>query len=98
MIVVTGTVRIADGALEQARPAMEKMIAASRAEDGCIAYSYGVDVLEPTLIHVSERWESREALGAHFQTPHMATWREAISAAGLHDRDLRLYDGIGEPV
>ncbi len=35
MIVIEGTIRIPHGALAAARPAMEAMIAASRAEDGC---------------------------------------------------------------
>ena len=98
MIVITGTVRIAHGALERARPAMETMIRASREEEGCIAYSYGVDVLDPDLIHVSEKWESRDALAEHFNSPHMAEWRKTISQVGLTDRDLRLFEGNGEPV
>lgn len=98
MIVITGTVRISPGALERARPAMERMIRASREEEGCIAYSYGVDVLDPDLIHVSEKWESRDALAAHFNSPHMAEWRNTISQVGLTDRDLRLFEGNGEPI
>lgn len=98
MIVITGTVRIAPGALDRARAAMETMIKASREEEGCIAYSYGVDVLDPDLIHISEKWESREALTDHFNSPHMAEWRKTISEVGISDRDLRLYEGNGEPI
>ena len=59
MIVIEGTVRIPPARLEDARPVMEQMIRASRAEAGCLDYAYSVDVLDPGLIRVSERWESR---------------------------------------
>ncbi len=98
MIVIEGTVRIPDGALERTRPAMETMIAASRAEAGCIDYAYSIDVLDPCLVHVNERWMSREALAAHFQTPHMAEWRKAVAEIGLTDRRLRLYDAEPEEI
>jgi quinol monooxygenase YgiN len=75
MIVIEGTVRVPPERLEAARPAMETMIRASRAEDGCLDYAYSIDVLDPGLVRVTERWESREALKAHFATPHMALAR-----------------------
>lgn len=96
MIIIEGTVRIPEGGLESARPHMEAMIAASRAESGCIHYSYSVDVLDPTVVHISERWENREALREHFETNHMATWREANSVIGITDRSLRLYEAQPE--
>ena len=46
MILIVGTVRLAAGTLAAARPAMARMIAASRAEPGCRAYSYAEDVLD----------------------------------------------------
>lgn len=87
-----GTIRIPDGAIDRARPAMAAMLAASRAEDGCLAYSYAQDVLEPGVIHIAELWRDRAALDAHFQTPHMAAWRAQFGAIGVSDRDLMLYE------
>lgn len=98
MIVIEGTVRIPPENLEAARPVMEQMIRASRAEDGCIDYAYAVDVLEPGLVRVTERWASREALAAHFKAAHMATWRAFFPELGITDRSLRLYEAEPEPV
>jgi len=92
MLLIMGTVRLPAGGLDRVRSAMEKMVAASRAEDGCFTYAYGQDVLDPTLIHVVERWRDREALKAHGASAHMAEWRAAGADLGLHDRDLKLYD------
>jgi quinol monooxygenase YgiN len=38
---------------------------ASRAEPGCITYAFSPDPLEPGRVLLFERWESKEALGAH---------------------------------
>ncbi|MBK8197900.1 MAG: antibiotic biosynthesis monooxygenase [Acidobacteria bacterium] len=98
MIVIEGTVRAPPERVAEARAAMEQMIRASRAEPGCIDYAYAVDVLDPGLIRVSERWESRDAIAAHFKTAHMATWRSFFPQLGITDRSLRLYEADPEPI
>lgn len=98
MIVIEGTVRIPPANLDKARAVMEHMIRASRAEAGCIDYAYSVDVLDAGLIRVAERWESRDALAAHFKTAHMATWRSFFPELGITDRSLRLYEADAEPI
>jgi quinol monooxygenase YgiN len=91
-LVITGTFRIPPANLDAARPAMEAMVMASSAEQGCLHYSYGEDVLEPGLIHVTEHWASRETLDAHGASAHIKTWRAAWPALGIGERDLTLFD------
>ncbi len=99
MILVVGTVRLPPENIERARPAMAAMVAASRAEDGCVEYAYSFDLLEPGLVRVTEAWRDREALAAHFQTAHMAAWRAVFPALQITDRKLTLYEvGEAEPV
>ncbi len=99
MILVLGTVRLAPENLARARTAMERVVAASRAEDGCIAYSYAQDVLDPQTIHVVEKWRDRAALDAHFRMPHLAEWRASWDEIGVTDRNLRLFEaGEGDPL
>jgi quinol monooxygenase YgiN len=98
MIIIEGTVRLPPENIEKAREAMTAMVLASRAEDGCIDYAYAVDLLDPGLIRVSERWESRDALNAHFQTAHMATWRAHLPTLGITGRNLRLFEAEPEPI
>ena len=62
MIVVIGSFRVPPSMVEVVRPAMEAMITASRAEEGCIEYSYALDVLDQGLVRVSEKWRDRAAL------------------------------------
>jgi len=96
MLVILGTFRLPPEHLDRARPAMAAMVAASRAEPGCLEYGYAQDVLEPGLIHVKERWASQAALDAHFAMPHLAVWRAAWPALGIHARNLMLYP-CGDP-
>lgn len=95
-LVIAGTVRVPAENLEAFRPHMLAMLEASRAEDGCITYSYAEDVAEPGLIRVFEAWRDQAALDAHFQTSHMATWRSHWPAFGVSDRRLSAYDITAE--
>ena len=95
-LVIAGTVRVPAENFAAFRPHMLAMLEASRAEDGCIAYSYAEDVAEPGLIRVFEAWRDQAALDAHFRTPHMATWRSHWPAFGVSDRRLSAYDIAAE--
>ncbi len=96
MIVVTGTFRVPPSMMSVVIPAMEQMIAASRAEEGCIEYAYGFDVLDTGLVRVSETWRDREALESHFRTAHIAEWRAQFSALAISERDLFAYETADE--
>ena len=95
-IIIAGTVRVPPQNLAGLKPHMEAMLAASRAEDGCLVYSYAEDVLEPGLIRVFEAWRDQAALDAHIKAPHMATWRAAWPDAGAGERNLKLYEVTAE--
>lgn len=96
MLLIVGTVKLPPENLALARPAMQAMVQASRAEQGCLEYGYAEDVLVPGLIHVKELWLDQAALDAHFASTHIAQWRASWSALGIGDRDLRVYE-VGEP-
>ncbi|SDM42189.1 Quinol monooxygenase YgiN [Oryzisolibacter propanilivorax] len=98
MLLIVGTVRLPAARLESALPAMLAMVQASRAEPGCLQYSYAQDLFDPGLIHVQERWQDAQALEAHFASPHIARWRAAWPALGIGERDLRRYEvGAAQP-
>jgi len=99
MIVVAGYLKLRPGTFDKLSTPMQVMIAASRAEEGCHAYSYGRDVIDPDTIRVFELWESHDALERHFATPHLKAWREELADVGIEARELAAYSaGASRPV
>jgi quinol monooxygenase YgiN len=96
VIIILGTIRLPPENLTAARGAMEAMVSASRAEDGCLDYAYAEDVLQPGLIRVMERWRDQASLDAHVRAPHLKTWRAAWPDLAISDRRLFAYEA-GEP-
>ena len=93
--LIIGTFRLPAQGLNAARDAMQAMVAASRAEDGCLMYAYAEDVLQPGLIRVTELWRDQACLDAHFVTPHMKAWQAARTELGFHDRKITIYEVAG---
>jgi len=92
MIIVKGEVRFGDGEIERLRPDLAANIAATRAETGCAAYSYAVDVLDPNLLRISEEWSSEEAIDAHMRAPHMGALFDALGAAKVESTRIDAYE------
>lgn len=94
MLLIIGTVRLPPDNLDAARPVMQRMVEASRAEPGCLDYGYAEDVLDPGLIHVKEMWADQAALDRHFASPHIAEWRAAWPELGIGERRLFVYEVV----
>lgn len=71
--------------LEDART----VIAHTVKEDGCISYDLVSSITQPNEFVFVERWSSRDALAAHFETPHLQEWRR-VSAEYLADRKIEV--------
>lgn len=93
MIIVEGWVRLETaGEMERLRTAAVEMMRATRsAEPGCLEYAYAVDLADPTLLRVVERWIDAPALDAHFQTAHMAAFGQAIAGARIAAMSVKAY-------
>jgi quinol monooxygenase YgiN len=96
MLIVAGELVVEEGAVESVRDALRTMEEATRAEPGCIAYAFSLDVSDPTRLRVFERWESREALEAHFATPHMAAFGAAVAQVQPRSVEIKAFEVSGE--
>jgi len=92
MLIVTGEVIVEEGALEGVREALGTMETETRKEPGCLTYAFSVDVNDPTMVRIFERWESMDALRAHFGTPHMAAFGAAIGAVQPKSATVTAYE------
>ncbi len=91
MIIVTGTARFGEGEIDRLKAAMAANIEATRAEDGCDHYTYAVDLTDPNLLHISERWRDEAAIEAHMAAPHMATFMAVLGEAKIEALSVRMY-------
>lgn len=80
MIVVNATVEADEATIAALQPTIATMEAASRAEAGCEDYTFSVELNNPGVLRITERWQTADALKAHFLTPHMAEFQAAMAA------------------
>ena len=92
MIVIAGTVRVNPDRRDDALAAARAMATATRREPGCAAYRFAVDIDDQNVVHLFEEWTDADALKAHFETPHMATFRNAIAGVLAAPPEFRRYE------
>lgn len=93
MILVQGYARFEPGEIARLKPELEAMMAASRAEPGCEAYCYAVDLGDSDSITICERWADQAALDAHFETPHMARLGAVLGTARIRAIKIDAWEG-----
>ncbi|MEZ5572773.1 MAG: putative quinol monooxygenase [Halioglobus sp.] len=94
MIVVNATVKTSRQDITALQEAIATMEAASRAEAGCRDYTFSVELNNPDVLRITEKWDNVEALQAHFATPHMAAFQAALNTMPSPSMDLKFYDVV----
>jgi quinol monooxygenase YgiN len=92
MIIVSGTLRLAESDIDQALALGATMADASLAEEGCSAYGFWQNPQDPTQVRVFEEWASPEDLDRHFATPHMADFMAGLGALTISEMELSKYE------
>ena len=80
MIIVNAKIEADVATIAALKSAVAAMETASRAEAGCDDYTFSVELNDPNVLRITERWHSADALKAHFLTPHMAVFQAAMGA------------------
>lgn len=69
------------------------IVAAIRAEDGCVRYDYYLSEKDPEELLLIEQWESKTHQQAHMTQPHMAQMRtfkdDYVASTALGQIELR---------
>ncbi|MEQ8675510.1 MAG: putative quinol monooxygenase [Aggregatilineales bacterium] len=92
MLVISGTIQIKPEMRDEAVQVAVKMQTASQAEDGCVVYRFYADLEDPNTFRIFEHWESDAALKSHFETPHMAEFRQHLPRLVADRGDLLRYE------
>lgn len=70
--------------VELVKTELEKLIAPTLAEEGCLQYDLHRDNEDPTHFLFYENWESREHWLAHMEQPHIVAYAAATEGAVDH--------------
>lgn len=95
VVIVLGFLRLREGDLARLESAIEDISVAARAQQGCQHYSLSVDVLDPLLLRVSERWYDRMAQAAHMVGDHMVAFNLAMRRGKIVEAQVDSYDSDG---
>ena len=80
MIVVNAVVESTEEDIAAMKGAIAIMEQKSQAESGCHDYTFSVELNNPRVLRITERWDSMAALTAHMHTAHMADFQAAMGA------------------
>ena len=92
MIVVNARIEATPETVAALKDAILAMQDATLEEAGCEDYTFSIELANPGAIRITERWTSREALQAHFATPHMARFQAAMQAHPPQDVSAHFYE------
>jgi len=89
MIYVIAQLKLKPGTSERAAAEARKVVEGTVKEDGCLFYDFNLSVTDPTRLVAVERWESKEALAKHNETPHLLAWRKVVAEIVV-ERDIQV--------
>ena len=92
MIIVNAELPVKEEKKEEVIKQAETLINASRTHDGNISYNLYQDVVDGSLIFI-EKWESKETLEAHMQTPEFIQFGESIAESLTAPLGIKLIAG-----
>lgn len=91
MIVLDVKFNLKEGCFDEAVAAMKIVAAETLKENGCAEYRFALPIEKGLPIVLFEEWESQDALNAHFETSHLATFRAAMEKVLNEPATIRRY-------
>jgi quinol monooxygenase YgiN len=92
MIVVNAIVKSTQEDIVAMQSAIKTMEVASREEEGCLDYTFSVELNDSSVLRITEKWSSLEALMAHMVTPHMAEFQATMGSNPPASLDVNFYE------
>jgi quinol monooxygenase YgiN len=76
MIIIAGSLSFDPSDRHDVLAGLQEITELSRADSGCIAYSWAEDLESPNTFLFFECWESQELFDAHLAAPHEKAFGE----------------------
>ena len=80
-LTVVANIKANPDNIDLVKAELGKLIAITRAEDGCITYDLHQDNENPAHFMFYEIWASREQWQTHMSAPHLAAYMQATDGA-----------------
>ncbi len=91
-LTIVASIQAHPDKIDLVRGQLEKLVAVTRAEAGCLQYDLHQNHEDPAHFLFYENWESRELWQDHMNAPHLAAYRQATEGAivgfSLHEMSL----------
>jgi quinol monooxygenase YgiN len=94
VVIVVGTFEVEPDQREEFLASRHDSMRKSRAEPGCLEYTFSADPIDPSRVLLVERWESQEMLGVHLsgQRPPQSPSTDVVPKTVA----VTVYDVTGE--
>jgi len=92
MIVVNARIETDPESIDALKSAIVDMEVATLKEEGCDEYSFSVELSDPSVLRVTERWRDSEALAGHMDSAHMKTFRDAMLSHPPKGMNAHFYE------
>jgi quinol monooxygenase YgiN len=91
-VVVAGYIKVVRKDREAFVEVLQAYVPRVRKKDGCIAYTFAVDVVDPNVVRMSEAWRDRQSLETHLVDDEFQGVREVLVDIEFIERSVQRYD------
>jgi len=91
-IAVLGYIKIAPTDREAFVKVLQTHVPRVRKKNGCIAYAFAVDVVDPNVVRMSEAWRDRQSLEAHLADDEFRGVQKELAHIKFIERSVQRYD------
>jgi len=90
-LTVIARIRAKPGCEARLQQELERMLAPTRAEPGCVEYILHRCLDDPALFVFYENWKSQADLDTHFATPHLKNLRNVLRELGERETEVTKF-------
>ena len=92
MIVVNAVIHSKQEDIAALKSIISTMETASRAEPGCDDYTFSVELNDPDILRITEKWRTVDDLKAHFGMAHMADFQKSLADYAPSSLQVKFYE------
>ena len=92
MITVNAILETNSSNIAKIKSAIKEMEKETLNEKGCQDYVFSVELNNPNILRITERWDRMEDLEEHFKTPHMIQFQSVLEKNPVDKTTAYFYE------